>query len=107
MLTELIPAKKADISNHEGVSVGLHIPASGYRLDIRGKKPEEAELEVIRFLDEAYASNNSKVEILHGKGTGVLKEMVHNILKDQHYVNNFYFAQVEFGGEGITIVELK
>ncbi|RMD51432.1 MAG: endonuclease MutS2 [Ignavibacteria bacterium] len=77
------------------------------RLDIRGKKPEEAEFEVIKFLDEAYASNIERVEILHGKGTGVLKQMVHEILRKDDQVKDFYFAKIEMGGEGITIVELK
>lgn len=79
----------------------------GLRLDIRGKKPEEAEYEVIKYLDEAYSQNLNNVEILHGKGNGVLKKMVHDILKNYEFVKNFYFAKIEFGGEGITIVEFK
>jgi len=78
----------------------------GLRLDIRGKKPEEAEFEVIKYLDEAY-NNLNMVEILHGKGNGVLKKLVHEILKKSDFVKNYYFAKVEFGGEGITIVEFK
>jgi DNA mismatch repair protein MutS2 len=78
-----------------------------FRLDIRGRKPEEAEFDVIKFLDDSYSSNMTQVEILHGKGTGVLKKMVHDILKKHEAVNNYYFAKIEFGGEGITIVELK
>lgn len=78
-----------------------------YRLDLRGEKPDEAEFEVIKFLDAAYAANYDRVEILHGKGTGALKKMVKDILKKHEGVKNYYFAPVEFGGEGITIVELK
>ena len=80
---------------------------SNYRLDIRGKKPEEAEFEVIRFIDDAYASSMKNVEILHGKGSGVLKNMVHEILKKHESVKDYYHAHVEMGGEGITIIELK
>lgn len=80
---------------------------AGTRLDIRGRKPEEVEYEVIKFLDEAYASNLNRVEILHGKGTGALKETVRQILKKNDYVNNYYYANIEAGGEGITIVEFK
>ncbi len=76
-------------------------------LDIRGQKPEEAEYSVIKFIDDAYSSNVERVEILHGKGTGALKKMVHIILKQHEYVKNYYFAKVEFGGEGITIIEMK
>lgn len=80
---------------------------AGLKLDIRGRKPEEAEYEIIKFLDDSYAAELSRVEILHGKGAGVLKAMVHEILKKSFYVKKYYFAQVEFGGEGITIVEFK
>ncbi len=77
------------------------------RLDIRGKKPEEAEYEVIKFLDDAYSSNVERVEILHGKGTGALKQTVHQILKKSDQVKDFYFAKIEMGGEGITVIELN
>ncbi len=77
------------------------------RLDIRGNKPEEIEFEVIKFLDNAYSSNLKQAEIVHGKGTGVLKEMVHEILKNHSGVNNYEFAKIEFGGEGITVVDFN
>jgi DNA mismatch repair protein MutS2 len=48
-----------------------------------------------------------RVEILHGKGTGALKKMVVDLLKHHDQIKNFYFAPIEFGGEGITIAELK
>jgi DNA mismatch repair protein MutS2 len=78
-----------------------------YRLDIRGEKPDEAEFTIIKFLDEAYQASLERVEILHGKGTGVLKKAVWDILKHHDNVKNFYFAAIEFGGDGITIAELK
>jgi len=76
-------------------------------LDLRGEKPDQVEFEVVKFLDAAYTGNYDRVEILHGKGTGALKKMVKEILQKHEGVKNFYFAPVEFGGEGITIVELK
>jgi DNA mismatch repair protein MutS2 len=77
------------------------------RLDIRGNKPEEVEFEVVKFLDDAYSNGLDKVEIIHGKGTGVLKQMVQEILKSHTGVKDFHFAKIELGGEGVTIVELK
>jgi len=78
-----------------------------YRLDIRGEKPEAAEFEVIKFIDNSYSAGMDRIEILHGKGTGALKKTVTDILKKHDKVKNFYFAPIEFGGEGITIAELK
>ncbi len=105
-LNDLTPAKKEkekiDSNNYSGYSV----TAPQIRLDIRGQKPEEAEFEVIRFLDDAYTAGLERIEILHGKGTGVLKKTVHDLLKNHEHIKNFYFAPVEFGGEGITIAEL-
>ena len=77
------------------------------RLDIRGNKPEEIEFEVIKFLDNSYSNSLTKVEIVHGKGTGVLKQMVHEILKQHQGVRKYNFAKIEFGGEGVTEIYLK
>jgi DNA mismatch repair protein MutS2 len=78
-----------------------------FRIDIRGEKPEEAEFEVLRFVDEAYMAGLERIEILHGKGTGALKRTVGKILKSHDKVKNYYFAPIELGGEGVTIAELK
>jgi DNA mismatch repair protein MutS2 len=78
-----------------------------YRLDIRGEKPDETEFKVIKFLDDSYVSGQARIEILHGKGTGALKKTVIAILKKHEKVKDYYFAPIEAGGEGITIVELK
>jgi len=83
------------------------IPETQYRIDIRGRKPEEADFEILKFIDDSYMAGQERVEILHGKGTGVLKKAVKEILDKHEKVKNYYFAPIEFGGEGITIVELK
>ena len=85
----------------------FQISQANIRLDIRGEKPEVAEFQIIKFLDEAYQSSLNRVEILHGKGTGVLKKTVWDILKQHEKIKDYYFAAIEFGGEGITIAELK
>lgn len=104
--SDLIPAKNKEVVETSYVS---HQYSPSYyasqRLDIRGEKPEDAEYKILRFLDDAYASNLDKVEIIHGKGTGTLKSTVHEILKNYDKVKDFYFANIEVGGEGLTIVE--
>ena len=77
------------------------------RIDIRGERTEQAEFEVLKFLDGAYSSGLDRVEILHGKGTGALKEMVQRILKNYDKIDSFHFAPIENGGDGITIAEFK
>lgn len=78
-----------------------------YRLDIRGKRIDEAELEVFKFLDSSNMNGLDRCEILHGKGTGALKQLVHTILKNYKHVKTYYFANIESGGDGVTIVEFK
>lgn len=106
-MTTLIPAKEEN-QNISSYGYETYIPSIvSYRLDIRGKKPEEAEFEVVRFIDDAYSAGTDRIEIVHGKGTGALKMSVHQILKHHEHVSKFYYANIEYGGEGITIIELK
>lgn len=104
-LKDLVKADK-DVSIQNNFTK-LTIENTSYRLDIRGQRPEEAEFHVLKFIDDAYASGLSRVEILHGKGTGALKRLVKEILKTHDKVREFKFAPIEFGGDGITIAELK
>jgi DNA mismatch repair protein MutS2 len=105
-LSDLFETKEKKIIVDNNFS-SYKISDVNYRLDIRGEKPEAAEFQIIKFLDEAYQASLERVEILHGKGTGVLKKTVWDILKQHQKVKKFYFAAIEFGGEGITIAELK
>ena len=106
-IDNLVHAKKENKKTSGERTYNIIMPVSGSRIDIRGEKPEEAEFEIIRFVDGAYTSGLDRIEILHGKGTGVLKKTVSEILKNHDKVKNFYFAPIEQGGEGITIAELK
>lgn len=105
-LSSLIPTKveKEKTERTYGIEYKASLPST--RKDIRGLKPEEAEYEIIRFLDDAYSSDVKQVEIIHGKGSGILKRTVHEILEASDYVKNYYFAKVELGGDGVTIIEL-
>jgi DNA mismatch repair protein MutS2 len=95
--------KEKPVAHHHN----FKFPETQYRLDIRGRKPEEADFEIIKFIDDSYMTGQERIEILHGKGTGALKKTVKEILDKHEKVKNYYFAPIEFGGEGITIVELK
>lgn len=83
------------------------ITPRSFRLDIRGMRGDEAEYEIIRFVDDSYASGQATAEILHGKGTGALKKIVKVILESHNGVKAFYFAPIESGGDGVTVIEFK
>jgi DNA mismatch repair protein MutS2 len=63
--------------------------------------------EVSRFLDKALLGNVSQVEIVHGRGTGVLRKEVHRLLRDFPAVSEFRLAPEDMGGDGMTIVDFK
>ena len=104
---ELIPAKNEKKAESSYSSYAYDTSSQQVRIDIRGERADQAEFEVIKFLDGAYSSGLNRVEILHGKGTGALKEMIQRILKSYDKINSFYFAPIENGGDGITIAEFK
>ena len=105
--SNLISANKSETETTYHKKFNIDQNEISYRLDIRGKRAEEAEFEIIKFLDNANMNGTDRVEILHGKGTGALKQLVQGILRNNHSVKNYYFANIEYGGDGITIVEFK
>ena len=74
-------------------------------LDIRGKRADEGLQMVKDFIDEAIMVNVSRVRILHGKGNGILRELVRNYLSSVDVVKHYRDEHVEYGGSGITVVE--
>lgn len=75
-------------------------------IDIRGQRAEEAITNIQAFVDEATMLNVHEIRILHGKGSGILKEVIRNYLTSDPVVKSFRDEHVQFGGAGITIVEL-
>jgi DNA mismatch repair protein MutS2 len=80
---------------------------SSAELNLIGKTTADAEYEIDRFLDEAYLASLPQVRIIHGFGTGALKNFVHHFLKGHPHVSKFSFAPSNQGGNGATIAELK
>jgi DNA mismatch repair protein MutS2 len=77
------------------------------KLDIRGMRIEEALETVQDFVDRALMSNADNLRILHGKGTGVLREAVKSKLREYDAVKAIKHPEEEFGGNGVTIVQLS
>lgn len=75
-------------------------------LDLRGKRGDEAVRELTWYVDEAVKRNLHQLEIIHGKGDGILKKLVGEYLSNRKEVKHFELAPWERGGPGCTIVEL-
>ncbi|MDE6112862.1 MAG: Smr/MutS family protein, partial [Bacteroidales bacterium] len=76
-------------------------------LDLRGERMHDALALTDKFIDEAVLYGESRLEILHGKGYGVLKENIRRLLRQNPHVAFFEDQKEELGGAGITIVTLK
>jgi DNA mismatch repair protein MutS2 len=76
-------------------------------LNLIGKRTSEAEDLIDPFLDESYLSGLRTVRIVHGIGTGALRNAVHDFLKHHPHVSRYTLAHQSEGGNGATIVELK
>lgn len=76
-------------------------------IDIRGMRGEEAVQAISYFVDDAVVCNVHQLRILHGTGNGILRTMVRQYLSTLPFVRHFHDEHVQFGGAGITIVELE
>jgi len=88
-------------------NIDIELKGVQSELNLIGKTTMDAETEVDQFLDDSYVSSLSTVRIIHGFGTGALKNSVHQSLKGHPHVSSFGFAPQNEGGQGATIVELK
>ena len=77
------------------------------QIDIRGMRVDEALDAVVAFIDDASMLHSSPVRILHGTGTGALRQAVRQYLATCSCVDTFHDEHVQFGGAGITVVEIR
>ncbi len=89
-----------------GIDLNRKMADFSATLDIRGVRAEEAFIKVENYMDEAVLLGYTEVKILHGKGHGVLRDLVRTILKENPKVLSAKDEHVERGGAGITVVTL-
>ena len=75
-------------------------------IDVRGMRGDEALQAVMYFIDDAILVGMSHVRILHGTGTGILRQIIRDYLRTVPGVHNYQDEHVQFGGAGITVVDL-
>lgn len=92
-------------------SVGLNLSEKrkmfSSTLDLRGKRAEEALTMIANYLDDAILLGMKELRILHGKGDGILREVIRNYLRDVNFIDTFKDEHVDRGGAGITVIILK
>ena len=76
-------------------------------IDLRGMLPEEAVNTAEKYLDDAFLASLANVTIIHGRGTGVVRKAIHNMLKRHPHVNEFRLGVYGEGEDGVTVAQLK
>lgn len=76
-------------------------------IDVRGMRGDEALQAVMYFIDDAIQVGVSRVRILHGTGTGILRQLIRDYLASVNGVSRYQDEHVQFGGAGITVVDLS
>lgn len=96
--------KQSTASKSTGSFVKLDARAT---TDVRGFRADDACKEVERLVSDAVLANLSTVTIIHGKGTGALRQAIHEQLSHHGAVSSFRIGAITEGGDGVTVVEIK
>ena len=88
-------------------TIDSHIQNFKQDLDVRGMRGDEALNAVTYFIDDAILAGVPRVRILHGKGNGILRQLLRQYLHTVPNVTHYADEHVQFGGAGITVVDLE
>lgn len=95
------------IRKMSGIDMNAKMSSFSSNLDIRGTRAEEAIGKVESFVDEAILLGQTELRVIHGKGHGILRETIRNILRENPRVIAMTDEHVEMGGSGVTIISLN
>jgi len=96
-------------ASHKNIMKDIHKRAAEFSpfLDLRGIRGEEALEKTRKWIDEAILTGNKDLEVLHGKGDGILRSIIRRYLSGVQQVESFRDAPLEFGGSGKTLIKLR
>ena len=107
MFVEHAAKEKSAIKQAKAGGFIHKVSAAQREIDIRGMLVDEAEAVVGKYLDDAVLAGMSQVLIIHGKGTGALRKGIQEYLKTHMNVLSLAMGDMNEGGSGVTVVELK
>ena len=108
-LKELVVIEKRDKADRSRVSYDTISTTMAFKssLDVRGKSRQETLDELETWIDQAVVSGYENLKVIHGRGTGVLREAVRSYLRRRKEVATTSDEEPEYGGNGITIVKMR
>lgn len=108
---KVIPVDKTSVQNNRFQSIYNDINEKRKHfnptIDLRGQRADEAMENLQHFLDDAQLLSEKELRILHGKGYGILKQIIRDYLMGNRDVKSFQSERLELGGDGITVVHLR
>jgi DNA mismatch repair protein MutS2 len=105
--TKEFKEKKKKASSMTGISFNDKAASFSSNIDLRGKRAEIALGEVDYFLDQAILLGQKQLRIVHGKGYGILRDLIRNHLRGNRMISGVADEHIERGGSGVTVVNLK
>ena len=99
--------EKSNASSLRGIDINARKSKFSHNIDLRGKRAEEALQMVNSFLDDAILFGVQSIRIIHGKGDGILREVIRNEINSYKEVKSFHDEHADRGGAGITVIELN
>lgn len=103
---EAVTVKKSSKSSSGGSKMSKAASISP-EINLLGMTVDEAVAVLDKYLDDAYLTHLQQVRVVHGKGTGALRQGIHQYLRRLKYVKNFRLGEFGEGDAGVTIVEFK
>ncbi|MCY1368521.1 Endonuclease MutS2 [compost metagenome] len=100
-------SQKDSAKSMKGVNLNEKMAGFSFNLDIRGKRGDEALVAVDGLIDDAILLGYPQLRIVHGKGDGILRNLIRNHIKQYKQVGKMYDEHADRGGPGVTIVEMK
>ena len=76
-------------------------------IDVRGKSLDDAVMDVDKYLDDATMAGLKEVTIIHGRGEGILRKGLQEMMRSHKHVKRFRKGNFDEGGDGVTVVTLK
>ena len=107
LLAEGKKKKIKSSSSRYGAMYRQKVAAISPTINVQGENLDDASMDVDKYLDDAYIAGLKEVTIIHGRGEGILKEGLRNLLRRHRHVASFRKGGYNEGGDGVTVVSLK